>query len=146
MIFIVCLLCAACHTKRQSITEFVSVEKSDSIGFLYRRIDSLLRESLKRDSIHEKDSVAVMVKGDTVTIDRWHTVYHERSSSESQKEKEIVHDTVFRTEYIDRIIEKEVITEVKKLKTWQITLMWWIGILTILSAFLWLCYRFRSKK
>lgn len=138
----------ACRTQRQVQTEYVYVERSDSLRHLSSRIDSLLRESVKRDSIHEKDSVVVVIKGDTVMIDRWHTVYKERSNSDTQKEKEIVHDTIYQThtEYIDRDIEKEVIKEVNKLYWWQKALMWigGIGFLLTIGAILLAIFTIRS--
>ena len=126
LLFVFC----ACRTQRHVQTEYVYIERNDSLKHLSQRIDSLLRETTKRDSIHEKDSVAVVIKGDTVMIDRWHTVYKESSNYNSQKEKEIIHDTIYQThtEYIDRYIEKEVIQEVNKLYWWQKTLMWIGGI------------------
>lgn len=120
------LFCVSCRTKHEIQTEYVYIERSDSLRHLSSKIDSLLRESIKRDSIHEKDSVSVVIKGDTVMIDRWHTIYKESSNYDNQKEKELVYDTVYQThtEYIDKYIEKEVIQEVNKLYWWQKTLMW----------------------
>lgn len=140
MLFMACLLCFSCRTKHEVQTEYVYVERNDSLHHLSSRIDSLLRESVKRDSIHEKDSVAVIIKGDTVMIDRWHIVYKEKTNYDNHKEKEIFNDTVYQshTEYIDRYIEKEVIQEVNKLHWWQKILIWTGGasiiyILLILS-------------
>lgn len=129
-ILLLILSVCACKTQRQVHTEYVYIEKTDSLKHLSSRIDSLLKESTKRDSIHEKDSVVVMIKGDTVMVDRWHTVYKEHTNYDTQKEKEIVHDTVYQThtEYIDKYVDKEVIVEVNKLYWWQKTLMWIGGI------------------
>lgn len=125
-VFFLLLLCLSCRTQKQIQTEYVYIERTDSLKHLSQRIDSLLRESVRRDSIHEKDSVAIVIKGDTVMIDRWHTVYKEITGFNNQKEKEIAHDTIYQThtEYIDRYIDKEVIQEVNRLHWWQKALMW----------------------
>lgn len=129
-LFLVLLLVCSCKTKQQTLTEYIYIEKTDSLRHLSSRIDSLLKESTKRDSIHEKDSVVVMIKGDTVMVDRWHTVYKEHTDYDTQKEKEIVHDTIYQThtEYIDRYVDREVTVEVNKLYWWQKALMWIGGI------------------
>ena len=134
-LLIIFILFCACHTQKQVQKEYVYVEKTDSIQRLTSRIDSLLRLTIQKDSIHEKDSVAVVIKGDTVMIDRWHTVYKEHTKSDSQKEKEIVHDTIYQThtEYIDRYIDKEVTVEVNVLRWWQKALMW-IGGIALVAA------------
>ena len=63
-------------------------------------------------------------------IDRWHSVYKEHTDYDTQKEKEIVHDTIYQThtEYIDRYVDREVTVEVNKLYWWQKALMWIGGI------------------
>lgn len=126
LILLLLLCLASCRTQRQRVVEKVTVERSDSLRYLTSRIDSLIRMTQIRDSIHERDSVTVMIKGDTVMIDRWHTVYREKSNSDALREKEIVHDTVYQThtEYIDRVVEKETLKEVNVLRWWQKTLMW----------------------
>lgn len=138
----------ACRTQRQTVTEYVYVERTDSLKHLSSRIDSLLKESTKRDSIHEKDSVAVVIKGDTVMIDRWHTIYKESSNFSNQKEKEIIHDTIYQThtEYINNYIDKEVIVEVNRLHWWQKALMWigGIGILGIIALIIFIICKIRK--
>lgn len=103
---------------------------------------------MQRDSIHEKDSVSVVIKGDTVMIDRWHTVYKEHSYADAQKQKDIVHDTVFQThtEYIDKYIEKEVIQEVNRLYWWQKTLMWigGLGLLGIIGLIIFIIHKHKK--
>lgn len=59
---LLCLLFSSCTT-----TKYVTVEKV--------KTDTLWQNYVVRDSIHVHDSVSVWQKGDTVTIDRWHTKY-----------------------------------------------------------------------
>ena len=40
--------------------------------------DTLVQRVVERDSIHVHDSIRVTEKGDTVTIERWHTQYRDR--------------------------------------------------------------------
>ena len=145
ILFIVVLIVSSCKTNRETITEYVYVEKTDSLKRLTSRIDSLLKETSRRDSIHEKDSVSVIIKGDTVMIDRWHTVYKEHSAMNNQSEKEIVHDTVYQshTEYIDNYIDKEVIKEVNRLYWWQTVLMW-LGVISTATIAIYITIKSRS--
>lgn len=131
-------LCS-CKPQRQIQAEYIHIDKTDSLQRLYSRIDSLLKTSIRKDSVNTKDSVFVYVKGDTVMIDRWHTVYKEHSSNDSQREKEIIRDTVYQThtEYIDNFIEKEVVKEICKPNWWQTTLIW-IGVVSIGLLILWM--------
>lgn len=132
-IFLLLLLAVSCKTKHEIQTEYVYVEKTDSLKHLRTQIDSLLRESILRDSINVKDSIVIREKGDTVIVERWHTEYREKDSQHAEKNKEIIHDTVYQshTEYIDRYIDKEITKEVNKLYWWQKTLMW-MGVAAII--------------
>ena len=40
--------------------------------------DTLVQRVVERDSIHVHDSIRVTEKGDTVTIERWHTQFRDR--------------------------------------------------------------------
>lgn len=94
------------------------------------RTDSLYLSVHEHDSIHIKDSVYVKEKGDSVIVDRWHTVYRDR----------IIHDTI----YVEK--EKEVMVPYpveKELTWWQKTKLelgeFSIGIiLVLLIVVIWL--------
>ena len=45
--------------------------------------DTLVQRVVERDSIHVHDSIRVTEKGDTVTIERWHTQYRDRWQHDS---------------------------------------------------------------
>lgn len=121
------LFALSCKTKHEIQTEYVYIEKTDTLNHLRTQIDSLLRESTRKDSINVRDSIVIREKGDTVIVERWHTEYREKDSQRAEKEKEIIKDTVYQThtEYVDKYIDREVIKEVPRaLSWWQKTLMW----------------------
>lgn len=65
-IFILAVLCLfSCRTIKYVPTETVKIEKE-------------YIDRVQRDSIHVHDSVFVLIKGDTVFRDRYHTVYKDR--------------------------------------------------------------------
>lgn len=68
------------------------------------RTDSLYLSVHERDSIHIKDFVYIKEKGDSVIVDKWHTVYRDR----------VIHDTT----YIERVITNDVPYQVEKELTW----------------------------
>ena len=66
--------------------------------------DTLVQRVVERDSIHVHDSIRVTEKGDTVTIERWHTQYRDRWHHDSVYIAK--HDSVPApfpvTEYVER--------------------------------------------
>lgn len=66
--------------------------------------DTLIQRVVERDSIHVHDSIRVTEKGDTVTIERWHTQYRDRWHHDSVYVAH--HDTIPQpypvTEYVER--------------------------------------------
>ena len=66
--------------------------------------DTLVQRVVERDSIHVHDSIRVSEKGDTVTIERWHTQYRDRWHHDSVYVAR--HDTIPQpypvTEYVER--------------------------------------------
>ena len=66
--------------------------------------DTLVQRVVERDSIHVHDSIRVSEKGDTVTIERWHTQYRDRWHHDSVYIAR--HDTIPQpypvTEYVER--------------------------------------------
>lgn len=92
----------------------------------------------KRDSIHVRDSVFVLVKGDTVFRDRYKTVYKDR----------ILHDTTF----IERVDSVQVPYPVEKqLTRWQSVKMEAGGFalaglsIMLVAGISWLIYKFKNK-
>lgn len=89
-------LCAGCTT-----TQYVPV--------IEHKTDTVYQNKVKHDSIWQHDSVQIMIKGDSVTIDRWHTKYVSKE----------VHDTT----YISKTDSVPVPYPVEKLVPAELT--WW---------------------
>ena len=64
--FIISCLMSSCTTKVVTVPEYHTEYVT--------RVDTFVQ----RDSIHTKDSILIQQKGDTVFIDRWHTLYKDR--------------------------------------------------------------------
>ena len=82
-------------------TRVVTVEKV--------KTDTTYITKHQRDSVWLHDSIHVMERGDTISIERWHTKYIERE----------VHDTLYRAKIDSVPVPYEVIKEV------QAELSWW---------------------
>ena len=83
-------------------TRVVTVEKV--------KTDTTYITKQQRDSIWLHDSIHVMERGDTISIERWHTKYIERE----------VHDTLYRSKHDSIPVPYEVIKEVPaELSWWQ---------------------------
>ncbi len=74
------------------------------VPVIEHQTDTLIQRVVERDSIHVHDSIRVTEKGDTVTIDRWHTQYRDRWHHDSVYVAH--HDTIPQpypvTEYVER--------------------------------------------
>lgn len=121
MIFLILLLLSGCKTIRETQTEYVYVDKMDTIEKVILRLDSII----------VKDSVISYTKGDSVFVERWHSEVKERLRVDT------VSKIITRNVYYTK--EKEIEKEVNRLYCWQIALMWTgvIAILTILLMIIW---------
>ena len=74
------------------------------VPVIEHQTDTMIQRVVERDSIHVHDSIRVTEKGDTVTIERWHTQYRDRWHHDSVYVAR--HDTVPHpypvTEYVER--------------------------------------------
>ena len=74
------------------------------IPIIEHTTDTLVQRVVERDSIHVHDSIHVWEKGDTITIERWHTQYRDRWHYDSVYVAH--HDTIPQpypvTEYVAR--------------------------------------------
>lgn len=109
----ICALLSSCTT-----TKVVTVEKV--------RHDTTYVSKHSRDSIWLHDSIHVKENGDTVTIERWHTQWRERTKT----------DTVYKIR-LDSVpapypVEKRV--EVEKPLSWWQTLQIWLGRIVLAFA------------
>ena len=96
--------------------------------------DTLMQRVVERDSIHVHDSIRVSEKGDTVTIERWHTQFRDRGHHDSVYVAK--HDTIPQpyqvTEYVER----------KRTKfEWMLII---IGIAALFGGILWLANKVKK--
>lgn len=98
------------------------------------RTDTLLCYSSIRDSIYVHDSIRVSEKGDTVTIDRWHTQYRDRWH----------HDSIYIARH-DTIPKPYPVTEyVERKRTTFEWLLIIVGIAAIFGGILWLANKIKK--
>ena len=104
------------------------------IPIIEHTTDTLVQRVVERDSIHVHDSIHVWEKGDTVTIERWHTQYRDRWHHDSVYIAK--HDTVPQpypvTEYVER-----------KRTTFEWVLII-VGIAAIFGGILWLANKIKK--
>lgn len=93
-------LLAGCATKRE-VSEVVRVVEVH---------DTLRDVSVRTDSVYVRDSVAVVVRGDTVFRDRWRVEYRDRWRD---REKEVI------VERTDTIVKTQRVEVEKRLTGWQ---------------------------
>ena len=96
--------------------------------------DTLVQRVVERDSIHVHDSIRVTEKGDTVTIERWHTQYRDRWH----------HDSVYIAHH-DTIPQPYPVTEyvARKRTTFEWALLAF-GVLFIIASLLFLIYKIKK--
>ena len=96
--------------------------------------DTLVQRVVERDSIHVHDSIRVSEKGDTVTIERWHTQFRDHWHHDSIYIAS--HDTVPQpytvTEYVER---KRTTFE------WMLII---VGIAALFGGILWLANKIKK--
>lgn len=102
LIVLILLLLSGCKSVKYVPVETVKIEKE-------------YIDKWKRDSVHVRDSVFVLVKGDTVFKDRWRTVYKEVYAR----------DTIYRQDTIREPYPVEVVKERYRVPK----SLWWLVIL-----------------
>lgn len=96
--------------------------------------DTLVQRVVERDSIHVHDSIRVSEKGDTVTIERWHTQYRDRWH----------HDSVYVARH-DTIPQPYPVTEyVERKRTTFEWLLIIVGIAVLFGGILWLANKIKK--
>ena len=96
--------------------------------------DTLVQRVVERDSIHVHDSIRVSEKGDTVTIERWHTQYRDRWH----------HDSVYVARH-DTIPQPYPVTEyVERKRTTFEWLLIIVGIAALFGGILWLANKVKK--
>ena len=117
-LWICVLLMIALWLTSCTTTRVVTVEKV--------RTDTTYITKQQRDSIWLHDSIHVMERGDTISIERWHTKYISKE----------VHDTLYRAKTDSIPVPYEVIKEVPRKSTWFERIMFCTGIVSILCLIL----------
>ena len=96
--------------------------------------DTLVQRVVERDSIHVHDSIRVSEKGDTVTIERWHTQYRDRWHHDSVYVAK--HDTIPQPYPVNEYVER------KRTKfEWLLII---IGIAALFGGILWLANKVKK--
>ena len=96
--------------------------------------DTLVQRVVERDSIHVHDSIRVTEKGDTVTIERWHTQYRDRWH----------HDSIYIARH-DTIPQPYPVTEyVERKRTTFEWLLIIVGIAALFGGILWLANKVKK--
>ena len=96
--------------------------------------DTLVQRVVERDSIHVHDSTRVSEKGDTVTIERWHTQYRDRWH----------HDSIYIARH-DTIPKPYPVTEyVERKRTTFEWLLIIVGIAALFGGILWLANKVKK--
>jgi hypothetical protein len=96
--------------------------------------DTLVQRVVERDSIHVHDSIRVSEKGDTVTIERWHTQFRDRWH----------HDSIYIARH-DTIPQPYPVTEyVERKRSWVDWLFIIIGVVTLFGGIVWLVKKIKK--
>ena len=122
---IIAMMVCALFTSCKSV-EYVFVPQTHT--------DTLIVTNVQHDSIYINDSTVITEKGDTVTIEKWHTKYVEKQ----------VHDTTYvsKTDSIPVPCPVETIKEVPAELTWWQQTRIHIGGIVIFSLLIWLSIKY----
>lgn len=126
MVLTVFLILCSCKAKKEIQTEFIYVNRTDTLQTVKWRVDSI--------NVH--DSIVTLIKGDTVQIERWHTAYRDRLRVDTVEK--------VRTETIYQTRTDTQIQEVNRLYWWQVALMW-IGAVALGCGLLWAILRIKKR-
>ena len=104
------------------------------IPIIEHTTDTLVQRVVERDSIHVHDSIHVWEKGDTVTIERWHTQYRDRWH----------HDSIYIAQH-DTIPQPYPVTEyvARKRTTFEWVLLAF-GVAFIIASLLFMIYKIKK--
>lgn len=117
---------------------FSSCKSVEYVPVIEHHTDTLIQTNIQRDSIYVHDSISVTQKGDTISIDRWHTKYIEKQ----------VHDTLYisKTDSVPAPYPVEVIKEVPaELTWWELLKMKAGGIAILFCIFAFIFWIWKSK-
>ena len=90
---IISMLCG-CRTTRYVPVESVRTEYKDRVVAVH---DTVRDSVLVSNDVYRHDSVSVRMKGDTVYIERWHTLLQNSSLQNRAERSKAAHDTLYVT-------------------------------------------------
>lgn len=125
VIFIVAILLCALMSGCKSV-EYVFVPQTHT--------DTLIVTKVQHDSIYINDSTVITEKGDTVTIEKWHTKYVEKQ----------VHDTTYVSK-TDTVPQPYTVTEyVEKPRSTFEKILIGVGLLTVLILIVFIVWKIKG--
>jgi len=126
VVMLLCALLGSCKPQERIVT------------IATHSTDTLLLTHVQRDSIYMHDSIHVREKGDTVTIERWHTRWRDRWHS----------DTVYisKTDSVPRPYPVEVVKEVAKPLTWWQQARMFVGGIVIFGLIIFAAVKIIRRK
>ena len=103
------------------------------VPIVEHRTDTMMKYSSIRDSIYMHDSIHVHEKGDTVTVERWHTRWRDRWHS----------DTIYisKTDSVPAPYPVEVVKEVPR----ERSTVEWVLLIVGIAAIAWIIFRITIK-
>ncbi len=90
---IISMLCG-CKTTRYVPVESVRTEYKDRVVAVH---DTMRDSVLMSNDVYRHDSVSVMLRGDTVYVERWHTLLQSSSLQNRAERSKAAHDTLYVT-------------------------------------------------
>lgn len=110
---IISMLLCGCRSTRCVPVESVRTEYKDRVVM---RHDTVRDSVMRLRDVYRHDSVAVMMRGDTVFVDRWHTLRQSSSLRNRTEKSRMMHDTI----YVNRTDSVRVPVAVeRKLTRWE---------------------------
>ena len=126
MILLVVWLCSSCGC-HSSLARHAASRETDSMVVVGRTNQTNRTHRTHLDSVVVRDSVVVMLKGDTVFCDRWHVRWHERVMRDSVVVDSIRTNRTFQTHRTERdsvAVVHEVKEVPRKVSLWERLARW----------------------
>ena len=113
---IISMLCG-CRTTRYVPVESVRTEYKDRVATVHDTVRDSVRVS---NDVYRHDSVLIKMQGDTVYVERWHTLLQSSSLQNRSERSKAAHDTLYvtRTDSVRVPVPVE-----RKLTKWEKTKM-----------------------
>lgn len=117
-----------CKTTRYVPVESVRTEYKDRVVAVH---DTVRDSVLMLNDVYRHDSVSVMLRGDTVYVERWHTLLQSSSLQNRAERSKVAHDTLYvtRTDSVRVPVPVE-----RKLTKWEKTKMDFGTVAMVISA------------